>query len=224
MKSQGAERHNFRVRISFHPQLPHAPRPTGLEAAATPLSEIPQLEMLPKVALILAASCPWLGSPCWASRHSVGLVPTPPCSSTCSLGRSVRSPCGTSCCRDSDLRLRSGLDHDAAARIIGRHFPDIEDRLLNTPASSQGPSRPRRQRLAPAIAQRAINCAPTGSPLPWTSGKTGATSSTPSRPWPCSPDCTSPCQRRWKPDRPTHPPPYRGPRHARFPAGARRPE
>ena len=30
------------------------------------------------------------------------------------------------------LRLRSGLDHDEAARIIGRHFPDIEDRLLNT--------------------------------------------------------------------------------------------
>ena len=30
------------------------------------------------------------------------------------------------------LRLRSGLDHDAAARIIGRHFPEIEDRLLNT--------------------------------------------------------------------------------------------
>ena len=30
------------------------------------------------------------------------------------------------------LRLRSGLDHDTAARIIGRHFPNIEDRLLNT--------------------------------------------------------------------------------------------
>ena len=30
------------------------------------------------------------------------------------------------------VRLRSGLDHDTAARIIGRHFPDIEDRLLNT--------------------------------------------------------------------------------------------
>jgi len=30
------------------------------------------------------------------------------------------------------LRLRSGLGHAQAARIIGRHFPDIEDRLLNT--------------------------------------------------------------------------------------------
>lgn len=30
------------------------------------------------------------------------------------------------------VRLRSGLDHAEAARIIGRHFPDIEDRLLNT--------------------------------------------------------------------------------------------
>ena len=30
------------------------------------------------------------------------------------------------------LRLRSGIDHAEAAKIIGRHFPDIEDRLLNT--------------------------------------------------------------------------------------------
>ena len=30
------------------------------------------------------------------------------------------------------LRLRSGMDHAEAAKIIGRHFPDIEDRLLNT--------------------------------------------------------------------------------------------
>ena len=31
------------------------------------------------------------------------------------------------------VRLRSGLDHAEAARIIGRHFPDIEDRLLFRP-------------------------------------------------------------------------------------------
>ncbi len=30
------------------------------------------------------------------------------------------------------FRLRGGLGHDDAARIIGQHFPEIEDRLLNT--------------------------------------------------------------------------------------------
>ena len=30
------------------------------------------------------------------------------------------------------FRLRGGLGHDDAARIIGKHFPEIEDRLLNT--------------------------------------------------------------------------------------------
>ena len=30
------------------------------------------------------------------------------------------------------FRLRGGLDHAQAARIVGQHFPEIEDRLLNT--------------------------------------------------------------------------------------------
>ncbi len=30
------------------------------------------------------------------------------------------------------FRLRGGLNHDQAARIVGQHFPEIEDRLLNT--------------------------------------------------------------------------------------------
>ena len=30
------------------------------------------------------------------------------------------------------LRLSRGLDHDEAAKIVGDHFPDVKDKLLNT--------------------------------------------------------------------------------------------
>ena len=60
------------------------------------------------------------------------------------------------------LRLRSGLGHDQAARIIGRHFPDIEDRLLNTlqlqARAEDDPSS--RELLLASIAQRSSQLKP----------------------------------------------------------------
>ena len=135
MKSQGAERRNFRgsdfVRL---PQLPHARRPTGTEEQIDAfVRKYHRNEML-RGALILAATLPvaWLTV---MGLEAVGRFGTDTrtllfylfVGTVCAVAvRYILLP-GLRL-----LRLRSGLDHDAAARIIGRHFPDIEDRLLNT--------------------------------------------------------------------------------------------
>ena len=61
------------------------------------------------------------------------------------------------------IRLQAGLNHDDAARIIGRHFPEIEDRLLNTlqlQESSKGQDVASQELLEASIAQRSQELKP----------------------------------------------------------------
>lgn len=62
------------------------------------------------------------------------------------------------------FRLRDGLQYDDAARIIGRHFPEIEDRLLNTlqlQSRADGASdRSGQELLMASIAQRSEQLSP----------------------------------------------------------------
>ena len=61
------------------------------------------------------------------------------------------------------MRLRKGLGYDQAARIIGRHFPDIEDRLLNTlqlQARAAGATQGEQELLLASIAQRSDQLRP----------------------------------------------------------------
>ncbi|MDA8901270.1 DUF4175 family protein [bacterium] len=61
------------------------------------------------------------------------------------------------------IQLRAGLNHDDAARIIGRHFPEIEDRLLNTlqlQERSQKEAPGNRELLEASIAQRSSQLKP----------------------------------------------------------------
>lgn len=60
-------------------------------------------------------------------------------------------------------RLRAGLDRGDAARLIGRHFPDIEDRLLNTLQLQEralSGSEEQRELLLASIAQRSEQLKP----------------------------------------------------------------
>lgn len=61
------------------------------------------------------------------------------------------------------FRLRGGMDQATAARIIGTHFPEIEDRLLNTlqlQASAEQTDAPSRELLLASIAQRSDQLRP----------------------------------------------------------------
>ena len=61
------------------------------------------------------------------------------------------------------FRLRGGLDYASAARIIGTHFPEIEDRLLNTlqlQERADGPDTAGRELLLASIAQRSEQLRP----------------------------------------------------------------
>ena len=59
------------------------------------------------------------------------------------------------------IQLRSGLSHNEAARIIGQHFPEIEDRLLNTlQLQSHSETQGSQELLEASIAQRAEQLKP----------------------------------------------------------------
>ena len=59
------------------------------------------------------------------------------------------------------IQLRSGLSHNEAARIIGQHFPESEDRLLNTlQLQSHSQTQGSQELLEASIAQRAEQLKP----------------------------------------------------------------
>ncbi len=62
------------------------------------------------------------------------------------------------------FRYRDGIDHKQAARIIGAHFPDVKDKLLNTiqlkESAESGSATASRELIDAAVSQRIIDLHP----------------------------------------------------------------